>query len=259
MESNLGSEATNQEAGNPLARIRRYSQNCVTPGFIPNRSLAFQMVMKAVTYPWCFAQLGRITVVGAENLRVPGRLVYVANHGSIFDAVVMHRVLPRYVHYMTLVDIMYGEYGLRPIVLGALGCFPTARPHGGAVVQPSIDLLVDSETIMMFPEAHISQDGSCLPLRPGCVRIARGAFDQLLQIDYTPMVAVVPIRIHYHRRDNASAVAPFRNTGLKWRGGVTVTVAAPIWMHESIGLSDEQIMASVRDHIDVSKHEDLQG
>jgi len=192
---------------------------------------------------WLFLQVGRLRVIGAENLNAPGRLVFCPNHGSMFDFVA-YLLMHHRTHYMGAYEEMSGIWGLKGIVMGAVGCFPVDRSNGKTVLGPATQLLVSGRNVLLFPEGHISASGEFLPFKKGAAYIANGAYDQL---GGKERVGIVPVHIRYHRRDPATAaIDNYLKMGFKWCHCVTVTVCKPIWLHELSSRNPEEIMASVR-------------
>jgi 1-acyl-sn-glycerol-3-phosphate acyltransferase len=221
-------------------RFDAYAQNCVTSGFIPDTFWPAQRLVRFLANLTAFIQLGRLSITGAENLRLGGRFIFCANHSSMFDAVVLFAIMRRDgLRYMTAFEEMTGLKGLKAVVMGALGCFPVDRTKGKTVIEPSINILVKGGSLFIFPEARISATGECLPFKNGPALIGLAAMARL----GGEKVAIVPINISYHKRDVATATDLFLTCGLKWRGGVTVTVGQPIYLNELATNHPGEVMA----------------
>jgi len=105
-------------------------------------------------------------------------------------------------------------------------------------VRPSIDMVVDGSSLVVFPEGKMYFEGECVPLKRGAAFIAKHAYRKLTD---GGDVAIVPVHIEYHRRDPASYNKGFNAYGLKWRGGVTLTVGEPMYMSECEAQSDREL------------------
>jgi 1-acyl-sn-glycerol-3-phosphate acyltransferase len=210
---------------------------------MPRRFRPLQFICKHFSRLWVFIQVGRVRIVGAENLLASGRIIFCPNHSAMFDALVVYGIMKRQPRYMAAYEEMQGLWGLKAVVMGAAGCFAVDRSRGGTVIKPAIDTLVRGEYLVIFPEGKISNSGTYLPFKKGSARIAIGACEEL---KHKEPVGIVPLHICYHKRDEATAGASFFEMGFKWRGGVTVTVGTPIYVHEFEPLTPEYVTAQVR-------------
>jgi hypothetical protein len=59
-----------------VVRFKEYSNLCLTSGFIPTLRPRLERIGKRVSRFWTFLQVGKVTIVGAENLNASGRLIY---------------------------------------------------------------------------------------------------------------------------------------------------------------------------------------
>jgi 1-acyl-sn-glycerol-3-phosphate acyltransferase len=223
-------------------KYREYATKCLTSGFIPNTCRPLQFVARMLARLWLFLQVGRVRIIGADNLKTPGRVIFCPNHSSMFDAVVIYASMKRWPRYMTAYEEMRGLGGLKAIAMGAFGCFPVDRTRGKTVLEPAITVLVSGQPMVIFPEGKISPTGEYLPFKRGTAIIANAAYERL---DMKEPTAIVPIHICYHKRHAASAEGPFLSMGLKWRAGVTVTVGKPIYLHELPSRRPADVMAVV--------------
>lgn len=224
------------------ARFDDYAQKCVTSGFIPYMFWPVQLIARLLANLVVFIQLGRLRIIGAENLRINGRFIFCPNHSSMFDAVIMYAIMRRNdgPRYMTAFEEMRGLWGLKAVVMGALGCFPVDRTKGRSVIEPAINMIVQGGSLVIFPEGKISPTGECLPFKMGPAIIGLTAMERLGGDD---KVAIVPMNLHYHKRDVATANKFFTECGLKWRGGVTVTIGKPIYLNDLETTHPEEVMA----------------
>lgn len=226
-------------------RVYEYSQRCVQSGFIPLTYGPAQFLGRLISRFLVFIQLGQVRVIGKKNLRQKGRFIFCPNHSSMFDAPVLYSILnrPESVRYMTAYEEMRGLWGLKAIVMGAMGSFPVDRTRGKSVIEPAIEVLVNGQCLTIFPEGRISETGSCQPFKNGPAIIGNAA---LMRLPDGERIGIVPIHIDYHRRDNDTARTNFLKMGLKWRGGVTVTVFEPLYLNDRRQMSAEEVMAEVR-------------
>lgn len=226
-------------------RVHEYSQRCIQSGFIPLTFRPAQFLGRLFARFLVFLQLGKIRVMGRRNLQIPGRFVFCPNHSSMFDAPVMYSILnrPEDVRYMTAFEEMRGLWGLKAILMGAMGSFPVDRSRGKSVIEPAIEVLVRGQSLTIFPEGRVSETEECQPFKNGAAIIASEALKRLGKDE---RIGIIPVHIHYHRRHNPTARTNFLKMGFKWRGGVTVTVGCPIYLDERANASPEELMSEVR-------------
>jgi 1-acyl-sn-glycerol-3-phosphate acyltransferase len=224
-------------------RFRDYAKRCQESGFMPKRIKSLQFVGKILARIWLFVQVGKVRVVGRENLDAPGRVLFCINHSSMFDAPVIFTVMKKQPRYMTAVEEMRGLGGLKAVAMGAMGSFPVDRSRGRTAVPPAVEALVNGEHIAIFPEGKISNSGAYLKFKTGAARIAIEACDRR---EHRVQVAIVPIHMCFHRRDEATAGGPYSKMGFKWRGGVTVTIGKPVYIHNVEPLTASNVTDVVR-------------
>lgn len=234
-----------QGLSNRVQRFRAYAEHCLESGFIPLTFWPVQFIARQLAKLVFYIQLGRLRVIGEDNLKIPGQFVFCPNHTSMFDAIVLYALFNRKesVRYMTAYEEMRGLWGLKAIVMGALGCFPVDRTKGKSVIEPAVEVLANGQCLAIFPEGKISPIGVCQPFKMGAAIIATAA---QARIGDKGKIGIVPINILYHRRDPATATKNFWQVGFKWRGGVTVTVGQPLYISDMNGKSLAEIMEQVR-------------
>lgn len=224
-------------------KFREYVNLCLTSGFIPRTFLPLQIIARFLARIWVFIQVGKMRVIGAENLKTPGRIIFCPNHSAMLDAIIIYAAMRRWPRYMAAFEEMRGVWGLKAVAMGAFGCFPVDRSQGSTALEPAIKVLMSGQPLVIFPEGKISPSGEYLPFKTGPARIANAAYERLAMKE---PVGIVPIHICYHCRDEESAATTFGQMGFKWRCGVTVTVGKPIYLHELPSRDRKDVMAAVR-------------
>jgi 1-acyl-sn-glycerol-3-phosphate acyltransferase len=228
-------------------RVKDYSTRCLQSGFIPFTYGPAQFFGRYIAKLIVLVQIGKLRVLGEENLQIPGRFLFCPNHSSMFDAPVMYSILTRgNVRYMTAYEEMRGFWGLKAIVMGAMGTFAVDRSKGKSVIEPAVEVLVSGQSLTIFPEGRVSETEACQPFKKGAAVIGSVA---LKRIPAGERIAIVPVNIKYHHRHDPTARTDFFKMGLKWRGGVTVTVGKPLYLDEMEGMAPDEIMAEARKFI----------
>ncbi|MBP9091224.1 1-acyl-sn-glycerol-3-phosphate acyltransferase [bacterium] len=223
--------------------VWQYAQRCLTSGFVPTAFLPLQFIGKLLAKLWIFIQVGRVKIVGKEHLDSGKRIVFCANHVSMFDPILVYSLLKCYPRYMTAIEEMTGFGGLKAVFMGACGSFAVDRSKGKTVIEPAIDVLVKGDSLVIFPEGKIGMNG---PYKQGSAIIALGAAAKLAKQE---QVGIVPIHLFFHGFHSQSAKGPYGAMKFDWRHGVTVTVGAPIWLDSDVILRPEQLTEIVRHQI----------
>ncbi len=227
-------------------RFREHVERVLTSGYVPKSSRPLQLVARFIARIWLFIQIGRVKIIGAENLTPNGRVIFCPNHSSMFDAIVIFAIMRRFPKYMTAYEEMQGLWGLKAAAMAAFGCFAVDRSKGKSVIEPAINVVVEGSPLVIFPEGKISNSGTYLPFKKGSALIAIGACEKLQHLE---KVGVVPIHICYGKRDEKTAGASYGAMGFKWRGGVVITVGEPIWIHDLNPLTPERVTQEIREKI----------
>jgi len=232
--------------------FRDYADKCLQSGYVPATYIGVQFITRQLARILVFIQLGRLRVIGKENLKHKGRFIFCPNHSAFFDAPVLYAIMKRRnLRYMTAFEEMRGMYGLKAVIMGAMGCFPVDRTKGKSVIEPAILMVVDGQSLVVFPEGKISATGECLPFKNGPGIIGQEALKRLPNGE---RIGMIPINILYHKRDNETAGKGFGASGFKWRGGVTVTIGKPIWFDEYVDKDPGEIMAVAHKFVCQAQH-----
>ncbi len=139
---------------------------------------------------------GKIAISGQENLPLSGPVILAPTHRSRWDAVVVPAATGRNVTGRDL-TFMVSENeasGLQGWFVRRLGGFPvnTDRPSI-RTLRYGVEVLLQQEMLVIFPEGNIFRDGSVHPLKPGLARLAVSAETTHPGLG----VQVVPIGLKY--------------------------------------------------------------
>lgn len=223
--------------------VWQYAQRCLTSGFVPATFLPLQFIGKLLAKLWIFIQVGRVKIIGKEHLDSGERIVFCANHVSMFDPILIYSLLKCYPRYMTAIEEMTGFGGLKAVFMGACGSFAVDRSKGKTVIEPAINVLLSGDSLVIFPEGKIGMNGE---FKLGSAIIALGAAAKL---DKQERVGIVPMHLSFHGYHSESARGPYGAMKFAWRHGVTVNVGAPIWLDSDATLRPEQLTEIVRHQI----------
>ncbi len=180
-----------------------------TPNLSPDEEIALSAPISSRVSPWlaplaylfgCRIVLplhfGKIATFGQENLPKTGPVILAPTHRSRWDAVVVPAVTGRTVTGRDL-TFMVSENeasGLQGWFVRRLGGFPvnTDRPSI-RTLRYGVEVLLQQEMLVIFPEGNIFRDGSVHPLKPGLARLAVSAETTHPGLG----VQVVPIGLKY--------------------------------------------------------------
>lgn len=121
---------------------------------------------------------GKIATSGQENLPTTGPVILAPTHRSRWDAVVVPAVTGRTVTGRDLTFMVSANEasGLQGWFVRRLGGFPvnTDRPSI-STLRHGVEVLLQQEMLVIFPEGNIFRDGAVHPLKPGLARLAVSA------------------------------------------------------------------------------------
>ncbi|MCU0540785.1 MAG: 1-acyl-sn-glycerol-3-phosphate acyltransferase [Oscillatoriaceae cyanobacterium Prado104] len=158
---------------------------------------------------------GKIEITGQEHLPQEGPVILAPTHRSRWDALIVpyatgEMVTGRDLRFMVTADEVKGLQGW---FIKNLGGFAIDIRHPGiGSLRYGVELLLDKQMLVIFPEGGIFQDGEVHPLKQGLARLAI----QAQSIEPNLGVKIVPISIRYRPR------VP------RWRSRVKVEIGHPI-------------------------------
>ncbi|MEG3910194.1 lysophospholipid acyltransferase family protein [Microcoleus sp. w2-18bC1] len=158
---------------------------------------------------------GKIEVTGQEHLPKDGPVILAPTHRSRWDALMMpystgQKVTGRDLRFMVTADEVKGLQGW---FIRHLGGFAVDLKHPAiGSLRYGVELLLDREMLVIFPEGGIFQDGEVHPIKPGLARLAMQA-----ELSKPGLgVKIVPMSIRYRPR------IP------KWGAQVKIAIGSPI-------------------------------
>jgi 1-acyl-sn-glycerol-3-phosphate acyltransferase len=196
------------------------TQEISTPTKVPSITSRISPWLTRVVYPLGrFGLLpfyfGQLEITGQENLPTDGPVILAPTHRSRWDALIVPyacglHVTGRNLRFMVSANEIKGLQGW---FIRRLGGFPvdTDQPGIGSF-RHGVELLVNGEMLVIFPEGNIFRDNGVQPLKRGLARIA-------LQVESSQPglgVKIVPISIKY------SQSIP------RWGCNVKVNIGSPL-------------------------------
>jgi 1-acyl-sn-glycerol-3-phosphate acyltransferase len=178
-----------------LKRARAYMRNMSTCGYLPPPpSLRGTRFLVGLSRFLTFIQVGKMRMIGRENLNISGPFVVAPNHPHYIDPAVIALALNRPARYMAARGVMTVGGGLGGLIAGPCGGFAAdlTPGKGGPARESAVRLLVNGEILVMFPEGWAYLDGKLGPFKKGAVRIARSASKAL-----SKPVPIIPVHLRY--------------------------------------------------------------
>ena len=166
---------------------------CTTTSWVsPWLSPAAYLLGRHLLLPLFF---GQITVSGQENIPTQGPVIIAPTHRSRWDALVVPYAAGRCTTGRDLRFMVTATEcsGLQGWFVRQLGGFPVDQVHPSiATLRHAVDLLVNGETLVIFPEGGIRK-GKVHPLKQGISRLALSAEANHERLG----VKIIPMSINY--------------------------------------------------------------
>jgi acyl-[acyl-carrier-protein]-phospholipid O-acyltransferase / long-chain-fatty-acid--[acyl-carrier-protein] ligase len=127
----------------------------------------------------------KIRVVGRDNIPEKSGALFVCNHLSYVDALLLTASIDRPVRFIMAQDIYAIKY-IKPVakVMGAIPIPATVRPRETiTALNKAKALIAAGEIVCIFAEGQISRTGNLLPFRKGFERIMRGLKEPIIPVN----------------------------------------------------------------------------
>jgi acyl-[acyl-carrier-protein]-phospholipid O-acyltransferase / long-chain-fatty-acid--[acyl-carrier-protein] ligase len=124
---------------------------------------------------WAAKGLFRINIEGLDRMPREGGAILVANHVSFVDSILLANATPRLVRFL-----MWRPFYEKPVVhslfriLRAIPVSAGSPKENATSIETARKALLNGELIGIFPEGHITRDGSVDRFNRGFERIAEG-------------------------------------------------------------------------------------
>jgi acyl-[acyl-carrier-protein]-phospholipid O-acyltransferase/long-chain-fatty-acid--[acyl-carrier-protein] ligase len=129
----------------------------------------------------------RIRVLGRDNVPEKGGALFVSNHMSFVDVLLLMASTDRPIRFLMLKDI-YDRAFMKPFarIMGAIPVSSELRPRDMIIsLRTASDAIRNGEIVCIFAEGQITRTGQMLPFHRGFERIMKG-------ID----APIVPVNLH---------------------------------------------------------------
>jgi len=208
---------------NPLLRTWR------RPDGVPGASLWYRFARQVLRVG--FSAMWKIRVFDRHYEPADGGVLYICNHQSFLDPVLMSLALRRPVHYMAR-DSLFRSSPFKQLIR-SLNAFPVRRGTADmAAMKEAMRRLKKGSQLVVFAEGTRTRDGRVGPFLPGVALLAQRAAKW-----------TVPVVI-----DGAFEAWP-RVRPLPGPGSIVVRYAAPIAQDDARDLAPDELVARVRETI----------
>lgn len=164
----------------------------------------------------------QVRITGKENLPSTGPIILAPTHRARWDSLLLPFAAGRCVtgRDLRFMVTMNECQGLQGWFVRKMGGFPvdTRRPSI-ASLRYSIELLLEGEILVIYPEGDIFRDGLIHPLKPGISRLALTAESSNPGLG----IKILPIAINYSQ--------PYPS----WGDDASINIGKPIQVKDFIG------------------------
>ena len=195
-------------------------------GRVPTPSLYYRLIRRLCQIGMCATW--KVRVFGRHYEPADGGAVYICNHQSYLDPMLMSFALRRAMNYMAR-DTLF-RFPIFGQLIRSLNAFPVRRGAADiAALKEAIRRLQGGQQVVIFPEGTRTHDGRIGRFLPGAAVLCRRAAEW-----------TVPVLI-----DGAFEAWP-RTQALPGPGSVVVQYAAPIPRAEAQRQTPEEFVERVR-------------
>jgi 1-acyl-sn-glycerol-3-phosphate acyltransferase len=164
---------------------------------------------------------GNIYISGQENIPTNSPVILAPTHRSRWDSLLLPYATGRYVsgrdmRFMVTMNECQGIQGWFVLRMGGFG-INTQKP-AIATLRHTLDLIVQGEMLVIYPEGDIFRDGKVYPLKPGVARLALKAEHLHPGLE----IKIIPVGINYSQ--------PYPN----WGTDVNIYIGQPIKVKDYI-------------------------
>lgn len=225
---------------------------CESGYLVPPSSCVARMAWRLLTPMIVYLFVGPIEVSGRENLKVPGRKIYVANHQFELDFAVVAAATRSACPYMASTGVLKPR--LAALVAAWTGAVPVdvnQRDGGKKASDASVEALLRKKNgeFVIFPQGRLLDCIKLEDFKPGAARLQQEVFEQ----SGGEPVWLVPMYIGYRRDARYKPVSHYWLGSLRSKFGdvnygVRVVIGRPLACHaaRSEEFTTEFIYSSVK-------------
>jgi 1-acyl-sn-glycerol-3-phosphate acyltransferase len=164
---------------------------------------------------------GKIDILGQENIPTTGSVILAPTHRSRWDSLLLPYATGRYVSGRDMRFMVTSSEckGIQGWFVKRMGGFPVdPQKPAIATLRHTVELMVQGEMLVIYPEGGIFRDGKVHPLKSGVARLALNAEHLHPGLE----IKIIPVGINYSQ--------PYPN----WGTDVNIQIGEPIKVKDYI-------------------------
>ncbi|MCC6679644.1 MAG: 1-acyl-sn-glycerol-3-phosphate acyltransferase [Phycisphaeraceae bacterium] len=175
----------------------------------------------------------RYRFTGRQNIPRQGAVLYVSNHQSYLDPIIVGLATNQPFFAMARKTLFRGRFFAW--LLRSLSAIPVDQESAGdkGAIKACIEVLNRGERLLIFPEGSRTEDGDTQDFAPGIMLLIRRARPQ-----------VIPVAI-----EGAFEVWP-RGSKLRWSGRVRCHLGPPIAPEDLLAVDTAEALEMLRNRVD---------
>jgi 1-acyl-sn-glycerol-3-phosphate acyltransferase len=143
--------------------------------------------------------VGRLKVIGRENVPKTGGLILASNHISYLDPPTVGMGVNRSVHFMAKEELFHNRFAAA--WMRSIGTFPVRRGTADRkAIKQALQYLANGEIVCLFPEGTRSPDGSLQKAEMGIGMFALKSHAPVVPVAIIGTDKVLPVHggLHFH-------------------------------------------------------------
>ncbi len=129
-------------------------------------------VFAKLVFGWIFWLVWRPRIWNRKALGIKGGAIFVCNHVSAWDPILLAIISPRYIHYMAKASL-FKNPAARFFFSQGLFAFPVNRGAGDVgSIKNALSIIAKGKVMGMFPEGTRNRTGAVLPFQKGAALLA---------------------------------------------------------------------------------------
>ncbi len=146
----------------------------------------------------------RVSARGQDNAPLSGPVVFVCNHASHLDPLLVGVFCPRIICYFARVSLFSGPLGPLIRTYDAIPVDNKKSPLAG--VRATLARVKQGDAVLVFPEGARTQDGAMQPLQPGFITLIRRGKAALAPVGLSGAFEAMPRGVLFPRPKKVAIV-----------------------------------------------------
>jgi len=150
-------------------------------------------IVREMSKKFLYASGAKIVTVGKENVPKSGPVLFVSNHQSYFDILILLACVPRAKGFIAKDDL--ARFPILKQWMENINCVFIERGNprkGLEAINKGIQLLKEGYSLVLFPEGTRSKDGQLLEFKAGSLKLATKSKVPLVPIAIDGAYKIMP-------------------------------------------------------------------